>query len=95
MNKLKELWSKAVFRWFVYGGIPLLFWTLAGVGAFSWEGGDDSAFEFDNANPVSEGMGIFIWFLILIIPSVWVWRKPIWKLVKQAIGFLNRKAEED
>ena len=55
VNKLKELWSDAVFRWCVYGGIPLLFWTLAGIGVFGE--GTDKAFEFGYDNPVSEGMG--------------------------------------
>ena len=89
MNKLKELWSYAVFRWCVYGGIPLLFWTLAGIGVFG--GSPDKAFEFGNDNPVSEGMGIFIWFLIFIIPAVWVWRKPLMRLG----SFLNRVADDD
>ena len=82
----------------------MLFWTIAGVGAFSNGRGDldDSAFEFGYRNPVSESMGIFIWILIFALPVVWVWRKPIWKLVKQvwklvkqALNFLNKKAEED
>ena len=86
MNKLKELWQYAVFRWCVYGGIPLLFWTIAGVGAFS-SGGDDSAFEFGSANPVSEGMGILLWFIIFISSIFLVWRKPLF-------SWLNKKAEE-
>ena len=32
--------------------------------------------------------------LIFALPIVWVWRKPLLKLVKQALGFLNKKAEE-
>ncbi len=104
MNKLNNLWQYAVFRWFVYQ-IPLLvFWTLAGFGVFGE--GSDKAFEFGNDNPVSRDMGLFIWFLILIIPPLWVWRrafrklikavwKAVWKLVKAPVRFLNRIAEED
>jgi hypothetical protein len=36
-----------------------------------------------------------IWVFILTLPALRVWRKPIWKLLKQALSFLNKKAEEE
>ena len=36
-------------------------------------------------------MFVYIPFLLIF----WVWRKPLWKQVKHAIGFLNKKAGED
>ncbi len=123
MNKLKELWSKAVFRWCVYQ-IPLLvFGLLLKGGVFDFRYGwvkapskwyphkpertgerfwekENSSYEIWDWS--FREISLLIWILILALPAVWVWRKPIWKLVKQvwkllkqALGFLNKKAEED
>jgi hypothetical protein len=37
---------------------------------------------------------IFVAPTLLIFPVLWVWRKPIWKLLKQVLNFLNKKADE-
>ena len=82
MNKLEGLWGYAVFRWCVYQATLLFYCLLFCVGM-------DMGF-----SP--------IWIFILACPAVWVWRKPILKMVKpmsklakQVLGYLNNKAEQD
>ena len=94
MNKLKELWSYAVFRWCVYQTPLLVFGLLLMAGQLDVKGAHDS-YEIQIGKTAAqdldlESLAIPIWFLIFAPPAVWVWRKPIWK----AIGFLNKKAEE-
>ena len=79
MNKLKKLWQSAVFRWFVYVTPLLVFADLVS------EDLDRKMGFYDNTTAVN-----IIWVLLLTLPALWVWRKPIWK----AIGFLNKKADE-
>ena len=107
MNKLKELWQYAVFRWCVYFTPLLVFGLLLKYGAFDffYSAHGDTWIKCDH--PYGFGLwewrsdAVLIWVLILAVPAVWVWRRPIWKLVKQvwklvkqALGFLNKKAEE-
>ena len=83
MNKLKELWSYSVFRWLVYVTPLLVFADLV------FEDLDREIPFHNNTTAVN-----IIWVLILTLPALCVWRKPILKRLKQAIGFLNKKAEE-
>jgi len=85
MNKLKELWQHAVFRWCVYFTPPFIFWIAAGIGAFGH--GNDKSYEFGGDNLPSI-LVVLVWVLIFVVPSVWVWRKPL-------VSFLNKKAEEE
>lgn len=100
MNKLKELWSYAVFRWSVYVTPLLVFGLLLSNAAFSGKlyfSRSRSFYYYKNYRVGGldlEDYATLIWVFILALPAVWVWRKPIWKLVKQALGFLNKKAEE-
>ena len=89
MSKLKELWQYAVFRWCVYQAPLLVFGILASSGVFDSESlrySESWSFGRDNI----EDYSALIWILILTLPAVWVWRKPLWR----AIGFLNKKADE-
>ena len=75
-------------------GRPMSFWigdVYTRDGGRHWKKGDIpyGFFSWDWTSGV-----VLIWVLILASPAVWVWRKPIWKLVKQSLGFLNKKAEE-
>ena len=87
MNKLKELWSYAVFRWCVYQTPLLVFGLLLKDEVFAKGRYRDP---YDLGNTGLEDYAILIWVLLLTLPALWVWRKPIWK----AIGFLNKKADE-
>ena len=91
MNKykelLKELWQYAVFRWFVYQALVFVIGVNASVELNRTRGTRGS----HGINPPD--YATLFWILIFALPAVWVWRKPIWKLVKQALGFLNKKAE--
>ena len=78
MNKLKELWQYAVFRWLclvplVGVGIYLIIGFLYGV--------------------IGIRGGIHLVVIVIISPfvfsTIWVWRKPLWRV----IGFLNKKAD--
>jgi hypothetical protein len=82
MNKLKELWSSSVFRWFVFVLPMPVFADLV------FEDLDCESPFGNNTTTVN-----IIWICIFILPALWVWRKPIWKLLKQALGFLNKKEE--
>ena len=81
MNKLKELWQYAVFRWCVYFTPLLVFGLLLEFGAL-----DADSYEIDNKIFGTKSDIIInatlIWILIFALPAVWVWRKPIWKMVK-------------
>ena len=108
-SAIKKLWQYAVFRWCLYHTPLLVCGILASNGAF-----DNSPYRIRhhmNGYPWRLGDTHFrdyatlIWILIFALPAVWVWRRPIWKLVKQvwkqvwklvkqALGFLNKKAEE-
>ncbi len=89
MNKLKELWQYAVFRWCVYQTPLLVFGLLLRNGAFC----DlyHTGIRYVLYKSDLKDYAILIWILILTPPAVWVWRKQVWKV----IGFLNKKAEED
>jgi hypothetical protein len=86
MNKLKELWSYAVFRWFCL--LPLiagLIFLVVGCAVFAGIPiGIRSEYE----------LAVFASVTSICITTLRVWWRPIWKLLKQAIGFLNKKAEE-
>ena len=86
--KLQELWQYAVFRWCVYQTSLLVFGLLLKGGVLSDFGTPPRVVPEDLSN-----FGSLIWILIFTLPAVQVWRKPIWKLVKQAIRFLNKQAE--
>jgi len=90
--RIKELWQYAMFRWCVYQAPLVVFGLLFEIGGLDFPGRIDKPGHLFG-NDLSD-YAILIWVLILAIPIVWVWRKPIWKLVKQALGFLNKKAEE-
>ena len=86
LNKLKELWSKAVFRWCVYQTPLLVFGLLLKGGVFDlWGEYKVPTYHFLDKD-LSEWW-VLIWILILAIPAVWVWRKPLF-------SWLNKKAEE-
>lgn len=95
--QFKKLWQYAVFRWCVYQ-IPLLvFGLVLKLGVFDSWNGTPYEYETESTNPwkiIPNGLVVPMWILIFTLPAIWVWRKPIWKLLKQAIGFLNKKAEE-
>ena len=102
MNEDKSLWSYAVFRWFVYQTPLLVFGLLLRSGYFDysnygrgWIGNTHWSDTYEIIQLNLYDYAILIWILILTLPTIWVWRKPIWKRLKQAIGFLNKKAEED
>jgi len=81
MNKLKELWSYAVFRWICM--LPLIvFLIFLVVGCAVFAGIIDP---FDRGNELV--------VFAICITTLRVWWRPIWKLLKQAIGFLNKKAD--
>ena len=85
-HKITELWQHAVFRWCAYQviwiGILGFFFYLFVAGS-------------SGLNPSEETILLVGAIVGPTLITVWVWRKPIWKLVKQALGFLNKKAEED
>ncbi len=90
---MNKLWSYAVFRWCVYQTPLLVFVLLLRGGLFDFRYQRPyEIWDWELLDWMSESS---IWILILTLPIVWVWRKPIWKMVKQALGFLNKKAEED
>ena len=92
MNKLKELWQYPVFRWCVYQTPLLVFMLMFKGGALDFYNGSSYEFEGRSWGPVKlRDWALIFWILIFILPAVWVWRKPIWK----AIGFLNKKADEE
>ena len=88
-SAIKEVWQYAVFRWCVYFTPPFIFWFLAGAGAFASGSRRYASYRF-GWERMPTVLVVLVWFLILTVPAVWVWRKPIWK----AVGFLNKKAEE-
>jgi hypothetical protein len=77
-KQIKKLWQDAVFRWCVYQIPPLVFWLVL----------------YFNASSSDQDDIKLIWIPILTLPTLWVWRKPIWKQIKRVVGFLNKKAEE-
>ena len=88
---VKQWNSSAVFRWFVCQ-IPLLvFGVLLKEGTFSsahYVSGGYLYFEYGVGYVKLQGYATPIWVLILTVPAVWVWRKPLF-------SWLNKKAEED
>jgi len=86
MIKLKELWQYAVFRWCVYV-TPLVVFVLCLKGEVFASG--NYRYPYDLWEIPLEDWSLLIWFLILTLPAVWVWRKPFWRV----IGFLNKKAD--
>jgi hypothetical protein len=93
MNKLKELWQYPVFRWCVYQTPLLVFGLMLKMGYFyahDWDAGrhpNSTGDDYHWNNTDFADFAIPMWILILALPAVWVWRKPIF-------GFLNKKAEE-
>jgi|GEM_PF-6720079 len=88
LNKqIKTLWEKPLFRWLVY--LPVG-WSIA------WVFGYISSFIFSVSTFNKTGQVFYPWsFLFAFLSTtIWVWRKPIWKLLKQALSFLNKKTEE-
>ena len=85
MNKLKELWSYAVFRFIVLAPAIWLGLVFSSLAMVDWR------------NITRREMQDFVagwsWWIAALLVILWVWRKPIWRLVKQAIGFLNKAAE--
>jgi hypothetical protein len=88
LSKLKELWSKAVFRWCVYQTSLLVFGLLLKFGELSYGG---SFWHIGKRYEIwqleLDEISILIWILISTLPAVWVWRKPLF-------SWLNKKAEE-
>ncbi len=84
MNKLKELWQYAVFRWCVYFpvgyGIAWLLGFLSGI-----------TFPINGFNGDQQDFLPWSFPIAFVITALWVWRKAIWRV----IGFLNRIAEEE
>ena len=79
LNKqLKTLWDKALFRWLVY--LPVG-WGIA------WMFGYISSFIFSFSAFNKTGQVFYPWsFLFAFLSTtIWVWRKPILKQLKQAI----------
>jgi hypothetical protein len=103
MNKIKTLWSKPLFRWFVYQTPLVVFGLFLKAGTFdSIEyylqnyGTFDEIYLTGKAAPAEayeindwnlSNYATLIWILILAPPAVWVWRKPL-------ISWLNKKADE-
>ena len=78
MNKLKELWQHAVFRFIVltpaiWLGLVLSFVFVSG----------------GSKRETQDFLAGWSWWIAPLLVILWVWRKPVWK----AIGFLNKKAE--
>lgn len=81
MNKLKELWQYAVFRFIVLA--PAIWFGLFIVHGIRFS--DDGKIQGYN----DDFLAGWSWWIAPLLVILWVWRKPIWK----AIGFLNKKAE--
>jgi hypothetical protein len=88
MNKLKELWSYPVFRYFVLvivisvPTIPLL------------EGLSIIGISIPYVNETLED-AIFWVMIVPLILIFWVWRKPLIRFVLRLGSFLNRAADDD
>ena len=94
---MKKLWSKSVFfRWSVYQASTFVFVVLIPYLIYS-------SYIVNFANkydlPLDEvdwGKGWiwvipYIWIVVLTLPTIWVWRKPLMRLG----SFLNRVADDD
>tara|TARA_Y100000589_G_C27126327_1_gene618688 strand:- start:810 stop:1274 length:465 start_codon:yes stop_codon:yes gene_type:complete len=83
-----HFWRHATFRWCVYLAPLLVFGILASSGVF-----DNERLRYSESWSFGRGniadYSTLIWIFIFVLPTVWVWRKPILKL----IGFLNKSAE--
>ena len=86
-----------MFRWAVYqvGAVVLGLCLMNGI--FSDEPtrfrvlGRYHIYKWDVEDTIP---AVLIWILLFVLPAVWVFRKPLWKAVGKAIGFLNKKADE-
>ena len=94
----KTLWSKPLFRWFVYQIPVLVLWWMFASGIFGTNGYDAEKggydypeYKIETIVKLPEFLIIPMWILILTVPTVWVWRKPLMHLG----SFLNRVADDD
>jgi len=95
MDKFNELCQYAIFRWCVFVA-PLftlgMFWKF-GLFCFCENNYRDNPYSINHSE--FDEYKFVVWFLIFTLPTVWVWRRPIWKRIKQSAEFFNRSAEGD
>ena len=82
----------AVSRYFIYLGPVLVFMLLLKGGVFDFYNGTSYEIESKTGEPIKlRDWAHILWIFIFTLPAVWVWRRPILKL----ISFLNKVAEGD
>ena len=99
---MQKLWSKSVFfRWSVYQASTFVFVVLIPYLIYSSyieNVVNDYELPLDEKFPAGLVWGDgwiwvipYIWTVVLILPTIWVWRKPLMRLS----SFLNRVANDD